>query len=204
MRRWIGAAAVVGLGPGPAAAHGPIDGIEGFYVGFLHPVSTPPQLLALLALGLLLVHGWPDRAGRWLGAFVGALAVGMAAGQAGLDPAPLPPVLLAVAVAVAALAALAPAAPGWTRLVAAAATGLLVGVVSTPDPGPMRATLITLAGSFVGANLATVYATGAAGWLRERFPRPWVHIGQRVLSAWVAAIAALMLAFAFASGLPAA
>ncbi len=203
MRRWIGAA-VIGLGPGPAAAHSPIEGIEGFYVGFLHPVSTPSQLLALLALGLLLVHGWPDRAGRWLGAFVGALAVGMAAGQAGLDPAPLPPVLLGVAVAVAALAALAPAAPGWTRLVAAAATGLLVGVVSTPDPGPMRATLITLAGSFVGANLATVYATGAAGWLRERFPRPWVHIGQRVLSAWVAAIAALMLAFAFASGLPAA
>jgi hypothetical protein len=44
--------------PDIAFAHGrPVPGLEGVYLGMAHPLSTPPQLLALLALGLLLGQG---------------------------------------------------------------------------------------------------------------------------------------------------
>lgn len=38
----------------PAYAHSPIPGIEGFYVGLVHPFSTPSQALLMLGLGLLI------------------------------------------------------------------------------------------------------------------------------------------------------
>ena len=77
--------------------------------------------------------------------------------------------------------------------------GFLVGVASVPDPGPLRATIITLAGTILGANLLLLYATGAVVYLRRAFDRLWLWIGLRVLGSWLAAIAALMLALSFVS-----
>ena len=51
--------------PVPAYAHSPVPGIEGFYIGLLHPFSTPAQALLMLGLGLLIggfdkrFFGWP-------------------------------------------------------------------------------------------------------------------------------------------------
>jgi hypothetical protein len=198
--RGAGAAAFV---PGPALAHAPIEGIDGFYVGLLHPLSTVPQLLALVALSVLLACGWSARTHLWL--YVAALALGIGLGQAGLAPsmpedriAPLSVALLALALAAATLAALAPKAARLPALALAAAGGGMIGLLSTPDPGPLRATLITLAGSFTGAGLAVLYGSAGLGWLRERYPAAWMDIGQRVAAAWIAAVSALMLALAFA------
>jgi hypothetical protein len=59
----------------------------------------------------------------------------------------------------------------------AGAGGLFLGMVSTPDPGPLGAMIITIAGTFVGANLAFFYTSGGIGWLRDRFDKPWALIG---------------------------
>ena len=69
-----------------------------------------------------------------------------------------------------------------------------MGIVSTPDPGPLGAMIITIAGTYVGANLALFYATGGIGWLRDRFNKPWALIGLRIIAAWIATISCLMLA----------
>ena len=182
------------LAPTDAAAHAPIPGLMGFYVGMLHPLSTPPQLLALLALGLMLGQQFPrDFVVCWIVfaicCFAG-MVLGQTVGMQGTEDA----WLLAICAIAASLAALLPNGFVLPWLVLAGGCGLLVGIVSTPDPGHWRPTLITLAGSFVGANLALLFSTGGVGWLTEHFSQPWVRIGLRIIAAWIAAISFLMLA----------
>lgn len=183
----------------PAWAHSPLPGIEGFYIGLLHPVSTPSQLLALLGLGAMLGMTWPDGFTRpWI-AFVSGLVLGIGGGQIFGVWDVLPVILLTMALIAAGLAALL---PGQMRTLEAGVTGLaglLIGLLSTPDPGPATDTAITLAGSFAGANLALLYVSGATGWLRERYDQPWMMIGLRIVAAWIAAIAMLMGALSIAS-----
>lgn len=185
------------VGAGPAHAHAPIPGIEGFYTGLLHPFSTPAQALLMLGLGLL-AGSFDSQRVRWpLGAFLAAtlVGVGLGRGPEGLDAA-----LFATAFAAAAWAALAPGRflPG--ALVVALVGGVLIAMVSVPDPGPTRDRVITLAGSLVGANLGLLYLAGLTLLARQRDPRAWVRIGLRVAAAWVGAISLLMLALSFAPG----
>lgn len=190
--------AAVGLGlaaaclPGRALAHSPFAGIEGFYVGLLHPLSTPGQLLALLALGVMLGWCWRERfAAAWT-VFAGAVLLGIVLGQLDIGPGHEEPFLLLIGVVAATLSALHPGGFFPAIMILVGLGGLLIGLVSTPDPGPLRATVITLAGSFVGANLVLFYVSGAVGALRERFTRHWLAVGLRVVAAWIAAIAVLM------------
>jgi len=67
-------------------------------------------------------------------------------------------------------------------------------MVFTPDPGPPGAMIITISGTYIGANLALFYASGGIGWLRDRFNKPWAVNGLRVIAAWIATISCLMLA----------
>jgi hydrogenase/urease accessory protein HupE len=195
--------AAVGLGlaaaflPQNASAHSPFPGIEGFYVGLLHPLSTPAQLLAILALGMALGWYWRQRFGLPWAVFAVALLIGILLGQLDLRPGDEELPLLLIGIIAASLAALHPGGfyPAVVALVGAG--GLLIGLLSTPDPGPMRATIITLAGSFFGANLAIFYVSGAVGALRERFTQHWITVGLRVVGAWIAAIAVLMGSLAF-------
>lgn len=196
--------ATAGLGlaaavlPQRALAHSPFPGAEGFYLGILHPLSTPAQLLALLALGVMLSWRWRDSFARsWAGFAIAAL-IGIVLGQLEIRPDGEALALLLTAVVAATLAALYPKGHVIAHVILASAGGLLIGLLSTPDPGPRAATIITLAGSFVGANLALFYVSGALGWLRERFTQHWVEVGLRVAAAWIAAVAVLMGALAFA------
>ena len=196
------AAAALGLAaaflPQLALAHSPFPGAEGFYLGILHPLSTPGQLLALLAIGVMLGWRWRDAFARsWAGFAVAAL-VGIALGQLEIRPDGEEVYLLLVAVIAATLSALHPKGHGLAHVTLASAGGLLIGLLSTPDPGPRAATIITLAGSFVGANLTLFYVSGAIGLLHERFTQHWVEVGLRVAAAWIAAVAVLMGALAFA------
>ena len=194
-RYFPGAIAVAcALAPTDAAAHAPIPGLMGFYVGMLHPLSTPPQFLALFALGLMLGQQFPrDFLVCWIVfaicCFAGML-LGQTVGMQGTENA----WLLAICLIAALLAALLPNGLFLPWLVLTGGAGLLVGVLSTPDPGHWRATLISLVGSFVGANLALLFSTGGVGWLTERFTQHWVRIGFRIIAAWIAAISFLMLA----------
>lgn len=194
-----GLALALALLPGPAAAHSPVPGIEGFYIGLSHPFSSPGQVLTLLSLGLLFGQRWPERFALAWAVFAAGCVLGAALGQAGVTPASAEDQLLAAALAAGVVAALWPSGPAQLSIALAGIAGVLIGLVSTPDDGPFRAAAITLLGSFVGANLVLLYAAGGVGWLQERVRAAWMRIGLRVAAAWIAAIAALLLALAVAS-----
>jgi hypothetical protein len=180
-----------------AQAHSPVPGIEGFYLGLVHPLTAPAQLLALLGLGVLTGLLFPARyallGGMFAAAFLTALAL------------PLPdPWLDTGLFALAALAGTAAALLPrqwlfWAAAALSAVTGAGLGLASIPDPGPATDRAVTMAGSAAGANLALLYLAGGIGWMRDRVRRPWVTIALRVAAAWIAAIAGLMAALA-ASG----
>jgi len=107
--------------------------------------------------------------------------------------------LLVTALAASSLAAIAPAWVIVPGTLLAGVGGLFLGMVSTPDPGPLGAMITTITGTYIGANVALFYASGSIGWLRDRFNKPWALIGFRVIAAWIGAISCLMLALSIAS-----
>lgn len=189
-----------GLLAGAAHAHSPIPGIEGFYTGLLHPATSPNQLLILAALGLLLGQA----RGRWTGSawggFACAMLAGIAAGQLGASTGRVELALVVLGAAAATLAALLPGRMGGAVLVLSVCGGFALGLASTPDSGPFRATAITFAGSFAGANLGLLYVAGTIGWVRDRAKARWTQVGLRVIASWIAAIAILMAALEYSDG----
>jgi hydrogenase/urease accessory protein HupE len=193
--RWLASLAWLGLST-PADAHSPIPGIEGFYVGLLHPFSTPSQAVLMLGLGLLISglrqNHYPPGLGVFLVSMLATLLVGPS-----LDKPDV--ALFAVAALVCAMAAIWPRTYLPVALVVIAVGGFLIGQVSVTDPGPTRDRVITMTGSFVGANVGLLYVTGAVIFLKDRFAQRWVEVAFRVVSAWLGAIALVMLALQFAS-----
>jgi hypothetical protein len=179
------------LGAGPAFAHSAIPGIEGFYLGLLHPFSNPSQALLMFGVGLM-IGGFAVEKIRWIwGAFAIFVLVGLVIGSTAMQPDAL---MFASAFAACAAAALV---PGRVMPVAAALAsigGFLIGSVSIPDDGVMRDRIITMSGSIIGANIGLLYIFGLIRVIRDRYTRPWVVIALRVVAAWLGAIALLMLA----------
>lgn len=194
------AAAALALAPAAARAHAPMPGMEGFYVGLLHPVSTPAQALLLIGLALSAEAVGERRSAMALGAFLAALAVGAAVLGAADGLAPW---MLGAAAAAAALAALAPGRLIWAAIGLGAAGGALIGSASVPGPGPFADRAWTFAGALIGALLGLIYAAGALRTARERLRGDWVPIALRVAAAWAAAIAVLMLALELSGDAPA-
>ena len=112
---------VIALAAGPASAHFDKNLAGGFSAGFLHPLSGPDHLLAMVAVGV-----WGAFLGRPLiillpVIFPTVMAVGGAMGMAGV---PMPPVEIGIALSVLLLGAaiaFAMRPPVW-------AAALLVGV----------------------------------------------------------------------------
>ena len=179
----------------PVHAHSPVPGIEGFYIGMLHPFSTPSQALVMLGLGLFVAGYHPDHNKLAFGTFLVATLAGLFAG-AWLDEPDT--ALFMSAVAVCALASLWPRTFVPIVFGVIALCGVLIGQISIPDPGPARDRIITMAGSFVGANIGLLYIAGGVIFLKERYPQPWVEIAFRVVAAWLGAISLVMLALRFA------
>jgi hypothetical protein len=176
-----------------------ISGMSGFYVGLLHPISMPSQLLALLALGVMLGLRWPEWFKTpWL-VFAVSAFFGMSLGQFGILPAWAAPMLLLIAIVAATLSAVYPTGSYLQFILLSCLGGLLLGLLSTPDPASLQATIISLLGSFVGINIILLYVSGGVGWLRERFSQRWVAIGIRIVAAWIAAISVLMASLALVS-----
>lgn len=188
-------------GAGPAYAHSPVPGIKGFYVGLLHPFSTPPQALLLVGLGLL-VGAFDTGKVRWLlGTFLIASSAGLilALGSEALDAT-----LYAAAFLACVVAALLPGKIIPVAIAITAFGGFLIGEASVPDAGPPRDRLFTMSGSMVGANIGLLYIFGIIHLVRERFVWAWVAIAFRVAAAWVGAVALLMLALKWAEVAPSA
>ncbi|MEQ9694577.1 HupE/UreJ family protein [Shimia sp. SDUM112013] len=185
--------AVIGLVmmAGPAYAHAPIPGIKGFYVGLLHPFSTPAQALVMLGTGLL-VAGYAEDSVRWL--LAGFLACSLLGVIFGSADSTLDPTLFGATVLICSFTALLPGRLLPAALVLVGGAGLLIGSASIPDDGPTRDRLFTTSGSIVGASLGLLYLFGILYYIRKRAQAAWLGIVVRVVAAWIGAVAMLMLA----------
>ena len=179
--------------PTSAYAHSPVPGIEGFYLGLIHPISTPAQILTVLMVGLLIGQFPLDLYRRFFGAFFTSSLVGLILARL---PIPLDEVLFVLAAGMGLFAALLPGRIAAAALILVTASGLMLGNASLADPGPTGAMVISTAGAIVGANLLVLYLVGMIEFAKDKLVgrMSWLPIGLRILSAWIAAIAAIMLA----------
>lgn len=167
--------------------------VNTFLDGAQQALFLPGHIIVLATLGLLV--GQQSARRRWLlaafvlGVIVGAMAI-MA--RANLFWVQFNAVYATLTVALVAGLAVAIARPLPLVVLAPvlAAVAAVLEVESMPIPGPLGATMLSLAGSAVGIAIALiVFAViadmGRAGWLR---------IGVRIAGSWAAAIAMLILA----------
>jgi hypothetical protein len=178
--------------------------MDGFWLGLRHPLSEAAPAAALLGFSL---------AAAWVGwqAFRPAMAIYATSLVAGLLLAavpgsvlvPLGPPLLLVALATALHAAshgpgAPPAAVPHLLPLLAAAAGILLAPGQVPDPGPLADVLVTVGGSLLTLLLAPVVLLGWVDVLLESEPPAWLLVVPRVLASWLASLAALLLALAWA------
>jgi urease accessory protein len=178
----------------PAWAHSPIEGMNSFYGGVLHPMLVPAHLVVLLALGLLL-GGQAERPARigaavWLASVLCGLFLLTWLGGQALTQA-LMPVLLMAAAVLGLLVAAAWRVPTALLAALALAVGLGLALDSDPELGNASERSLALAGTALGAVLVL-----AAGLLLAEVgaQRGWQRIAVRVLGSWIAASAIMVSA----------
>ncbi len=182
------------LTPAQAQAHTTFPGLGEFASGFLHPLTTPPHLLVLLALGLWLGQSVPLRVKQPALVFGAMAALGLALTVMGRIGGVYPPIQVAVGLCLGAFVALAVPFPCWLKLVACGVTALVLGLDSGVEAGTTGvATGKVLTATWVSLVLCTVNVAFYVSLL----PRVrWVQTGVRVVGSWIVAIAFLLLAFA--------
>lgn len=198
-RRPVGSAAVALLllsvfSAGDAAAHEIIPGVTGFSALMLHPLFNQFQVLAITVIGLAIASGKPPTlllavvvlpAAMTVGNFMPASAFSAIGGFSAIALA----ALLVSAAIVAALEDL----PIAVACIIAGVLALLIGVDTVPEfPGAWGR------GQTILATALTTIAT--TGFLSLVFGVPrlfWQSVAVRMMSAWIFAATAMMLALRF-------
>jgi hydrogenase/urease accessory protein HupE len=193
LRRLAVAAAI--CAPGPAFAHGTLKGLDGFNSGFIHPFTEPSQVVLILGFGLF-AGSFAVRRNETLAlVFAASLALGLMVGN-GQAMQVVEWASFALAGLAAGGAALLPARLFAAAVPLAVAAGLAAGMISAPEAGLLRDRLLTGAGTVVSINAAIIYLSALVHVLPGRIGQPWVPIAFRIIAAWTATIAVLMLALA--------
>ena len=186
---------LLGLLFAPAAwAHSPIEGVEGFYSGLLHPVLVPAHLLALVVLGLWCGQRGPRAVRACLITLFVTLLLSLAAtfwgfalgGELGL---------LVLVTFIGLLVAWQKSWPIFVYVLAGFLVALLLGFDSAADTVTGTRQFIVLTGVCLGACLCFIYTAGLAGYLQQS----WQRVGIRVVAAWIVASALMALALALIS-----
>jgi urease accessory protein len=169
----------------PALAHTG-QGIDGMGDGFLHPLTGPDHLLAMLAVGAVAALAGK----RWLAwatpvAFVGGMLVGGALGLAGVS---IPGTETAIALSLVALGVIVATAAhregAWLPVVVAL-FGVAHGVAHGGE-APTAAAPVAYVAGFVAVTIALHAGGAASGWLLRRTPAVRVAAGALVSGAGVA------------------
>ena len=174
-------------------AHSPFPGLKGLYVGFLHPLTQPAQIMLLLTLGLLL----GSRAERirqpatviTIGGVLTGLIGGTVLRLAGDHGA-----MLSGLVVIGAAGVLYRRSPGAVILTYGMLAGLALGMASVPDPGSWRDMAITSTGSWFGVGFFALVAIGAMVAAEERWSGTVLDTARQVAAAWLLAISGLYAA----------
>lgn len=154
------------------------------------PLADAALVIALIACALWLGQQGATRLA--LGAFAGALAVGLALNH-GVAPARTQDALLAATAATGLMVVLGRRWPAWLVVLAGAALGLQLG--RGIELGASGLARLTTAGT---AWVLACAAVAVGGWCIARLRWPWAKIGVRVAASWISASALLVLALAFA------
>ena len=179
--------------PAHAHAHTPIKGAGEFVSGFLHPFLTPPHVLVLLSLGLLLGQRLPLRLQHPVVVFAAFSAAGLALAAARTVEGVYQPILITLGLFAGGLVALAAPLPTWVRLAACAAGGLALGLDSGVDHAITGA---AVAKTLFATWVSLILCVADIAFYSSRLPKyQWVQTGIRVAGSWIVAIALLMLAF---------
>ena len=182
-----------------AQAHSPYPGVRGFYVGALHPLTTPSHVLLIIAISILLGIRVTEGRMRYLVAIFSATAAGLilAFVLASFFPSALLILLLTTLLGVMIIVPVS--LPLWAFIVLAGVSGFLLAVESIPDPGAFLDVLITVSGSLVGIHYLIMYGSKGAGYVLERWDSQVLQIGIKVVGSWITAIGLLMLALTLAN-----
>jgi hydrogenase/urease accessory protein HupE len=181
--------------PCTASAHVPIEGINNFYNGMLHPVLVPAHLLLLLATGLFIgQQGLSENRGA-LVVFLVATILGLVVASFSIN-INLEVILLCIAAVTGILIAISPVVGLLGCSLIAAFVGFSLGADSGQVTMSGKEKLATLFGSGVGIYLLVLYPMG----LVDRFnDKAWQKIGVRVIGSWVAAASFMVLALSFSN-----
>lgn len=178
------------LVPGKALAHSPIEGINSFSNGLLHPVLVPAHLLLLIAVGVFIGQQGVKDNHIVLLSFVAANIVGLIAAWFSLDLR-LGLLVTGCAAVFGLLIAVKPVVGLLLKSVIAGMAGFVIGADSTQEALAGTAKMMALIGCAVGINFFILYPMALADYFKNK---KWQEIGVRVIGSWVAAISFLMLA----------
>jgi urease accessory protein len=174
----------------PAHAHPVIEGVGGFYGGLLHPLMVPAHLMTLVVLGLLAGQQAAVHRRALMGLLAASLIVGLLAVVAAVSPIYQDLVVLAASVFAGVLVAIAQPVSVAISLPLVVVAGVAIELDSVPQEISMLTTFLALIGTVVaGATIAAVMAEFVPALRRD-----WQRIGVRVVGAWIAAGAILVLA----------
>lgn len=188
------AAALTVIAPGAARAHGGAEGLEGFYLGLLHPASSAAPLLAALAFAAGLGLAASPRPAAAAARIAAGATFGLGLALAGAAAEAAGPWLLGAAILLALRAALIPAGSAAEGLSLAPALGLLAGWATAPDPAPAGAMIATGLGAVAAFSMLALYGGLGAARLAA-IGGGAGRIAARVVAAWAGAAAILILAF---------
>ena len=191
--RTAGVLAAVLLLPRGAQAHVQIQGLGEFASGGLQPLTTVPDLLLLVGLGLMLGQQRPLSFSTLAWVFAPLSAAALFFPAAAARDFTVPAIIeAALVMAIGAQVALARCRPRWVERVSFALGGLALGLDSSGVSPPGALHLRALMGAWIAVFLIIAdVAYYSALWART----PWVLIGVRVAGSWLVAISLLLLAF---------
>ncbi|MFN3460198.1 MAG: HupE/UreJ family protein [Oceanibaculum sp.] len=123
----------------PALAHTGVGAVHGLEHGFLHPLTGPDHLLAMLAVGLWSGQQSGKSVWLWPAAFVGAMILGGLLGLAGVEMPGMEAMILGSVIVLGALTLFGVVLPRWAgaAIVAAFAVshGMAHGLEMPADGG---------------------------------------------------------------------
>jgi len=177
--------------PQLAFAHSPIEGMDNFYNGVLHPLLVPAHVLLLIIFGLYVNQKGRDQVSP-IGLFILAIIPGLIASWFNVFES-LEWMLLMVSVIVGILTASNAVISSYLPKVVAVLVGVLIGADSTQTALVGAERLTFFLGCGLGMILIVILSWGLGDYARSF---AWMRVGVRVIGSWIAASAILVLVLA--------
>jgi hydrogenase/urease accessory protein HupE len=186
---------IICITPGSVLAHSPVEGVNSFYNGILHPAFIPAHLLLLLSLGIFFAQHGLDRYRSALSVFLVATLFGLTVAWF-VSFTSVDFYLLSGSVILGLLIAVNLFIADYLLLLIATFTGFCLGIDSAQETLYGMEKLVSLLGSGVGILLLLTIPLVLVDNLKKN---KWQRISVRIVGSWIAASAFLVLALSISS-----